>query len=86
MHCETKPEQYHTNGKCVSGVENYIHRTQDFHDTFHKVALEQIAPRRGLEIVTDVFVPPSAAECDDNAHFFVVAEKPGVSRINGTAD
>ena len=85
---ETKPEQYDADGECASGVENTFMAHRVSMTLFTKSGWNKLLEGAGFEIVqtgTDVFVPPTAAECDDDPHYFVIAKKPSVSQTNGTA-
>ena len=85
--CDTKPEQYDADGECASGIENVFMAHRVFMTLFTKMGWNKQLEGAGFEIVrteTDVFIPPPAAKCDDDPHYFVFAKKPrGLETRNG---
>ena len=76
--CETTPGMYDVDGQCARGIEFTFMNHKVSMTLFTKAGWNSLLEMAGFEIVhseTDIFVPPSAAVCDDEPHYFVIARK-----------
>ena len=77
--CNTAPEMYNSDGQCATGIHFTFMNHKVSMTLFTKVGWNALLIEAGFEIIhteTDIFKLPPSALCDDEPHYFVIAQKP----------
>ena len=80
--CDTTPEMYDPDGQCATGIPFTFMNHKVSMTLFTKAGWNALLVDAGFELVhaeTDVFRPPASTVCDDEPHYFVIAQKPSTA-------
>ena len=73
-----KRENYDADGKCATKVEWGFMGKNVAITLFTKAGWKELLEKAGFEIVhteNDLFIPPAAANCEPEPHYFIIAKK-----------
>ena len=76
---KTRPEMYDADGFCAGGIDWTFMGKTVYVTLFTKKGWNELLEGVGFKIVyteTDLFKPPPKAHCDDEMHYFIIAQKP----------
>ena len=76
--CDTTPDLYDADGCFATGVPFTFMNHKVFINIFTKAGWITLLEQAGFEIShkeTEIFIPPASAICDNETHFFVIAQR-----------
>ena len=75
---QAKPENYDADGQCATKVEWGFMGNNVSITLFTKAGWKALLEKAGFEVVhteKDLFIPPAAANCEPEPHYFIIAKK-----------